>query len=220
MSATLLVVEDEAPVRELLGFHLEQAGFRVRLAPDAEVAWPLLAGSDLVVLDRMLPGASGLELLRRLRASDFDRLPVLLLTARGSELDRVEGLESGADDYVVKPFSSAELVARVRALLRRASPRGELHAGEAVIDEEGGRVLVGAQEVPLTRREFELLAFLARHPGRIFARGELLDRVWGHAFVGTERTVDQHVAQLRSRLGGEVIETVRGRGYRVPADDD
>jgi DNA-binding response OmpR family regulator len=215
MSATILVVEDEPAVRELVVFHLERAGFTVRAAADAERARPMLPGSDLLVLDRMLPGEGGLELLRRLRAGNRPGLPVLMLTARGTEVDRVEGLDAGADDYLVKPFSSAELVARVRALLRRARPARVHRHGRLSVDEESGTVELAGTDVPLTRREFELLAFLVASPGRIFSRRELLDRVWGEEFLGTERTVDQHVAQLRSRLGGDLIETVRGRGYRL-----
>jgi DNA-binding response OmpR family regulator len=219
MPATILVVEDEPAVRELVVFHLERAGFEVHAAADAEQAWPRLAESDLVVLDRMLPGASGLDLLRRMRSGDRPGTPVLMLTARGSELDRVEGLDAGADDYLVKPFSSAELVARVKALLRRALRATVHRLGRLTVDEESGTVTLAGAEVQLTRREFELLAFLLASRGRIFSRRELLDRVWGEEFLGTERTVDQHVAQLRSRLGDDLIETVRGRGYRLAGGD-
>jgi DNA-binding response OmpR family regulator len=138
-----------------------------------------------------------------------------MLTARASEFDRVEGLEAGADDYLVKPFSAAELVARVRALLRRVRPQRRFAVGSLSVDVDAARVAIAGAAVELTRREFELVAFLAGHPGRVFTRAELLDRVWGHDFVGTERTVDQHVAQVRARLGAERIETVRGRGYRL-----
>jgi DNA-binding response OmpR family regulator len=164
----------------------------------------------------MLPDESGDDLLRRLRADpDMAWLPVLMLTARASEVDRVGGLEAGADDYLVKPFSTPELVARLRALLRRAPDRRRARVGDLVIDVEAARVQKAGRDVDLTRREFELIAFLAAHPGRVFGRGELLDRVWGEDFLGTERTVDQHVAQLRQRVGEGVIETVRGRGYRL-----
>ena len=211
----MLVIEDEASVLELVALHLRQAGFRVREAATAGEGWRALAGSDAVVLDRMLPDESGDAFLRRLRASPSDAdLPVLMLTARASEADRVGGLEAGADDYLVKPFSAPELVARVRALLRRVPPRSVLRLGDLVVDHDAAEVRRGGEPVDLTRREFELLAFLAAHPGRVFSRGELLDRVWGEAFLGTERTVDQHVAQLRSRLGDDLIDTVRGRGYR------
>ena len=216
-SGTVLVVEDDATVRELVGFHLSRAGFDVVEAADASTAWQRLEGIDAVVLDRMLPDLSGVAWLRRLRAGPRAALPVLMLTARASEVDRVEGLEAGADDYLVKPFSAAELVARVRALLRRVRPAQRLTFGDLSVDLEGARVVVAGRELGLTRREYELLACLASHPGRAFTRTELLDRVWGEDFVGTERTVDQHVAQLRARLGAERIETVRGRGYRFVA---
>jgi DNA-binding response OmpR family regulator len=215
VSARILVVEDEPAVRDLVVFHLRRSGFSVAASEDAESAWGRLEECDLLVLDRVLPGASGIDLLRRLRRADRAGLPVLLLTARGSELDRVEGLEAGADDYLVKPFSAAELVARVRALLRRAAPARVHQLGEIRVDEERGRVNRLGSEVQLTRREFELLLFLISNRGRVFGRAELLDRVWGADFVGSERTVDQHVAQLRSRLGRGLIETVRGRGYRL-----
>ena len=217
----MLVVEDDAAVRELVALHLRRAGFVVRTAPDATEGWRALNEADLVVLDRMLPDESGDAFLRRLRAGrDAPELPVLMLTARASEVDRVEGLEAGADDYLVKPFSAPELVARVRALLRRVPSRRARVIGDLEVDVEAGRVRRAGREIDLTRREFELIAFLAAHPGRVFARGELLDRVWGEDFLGTERTVDQHVAQLRQRLGDGLIDTVRGRGYRLaPADD-
>ena len=215
--ATILLVEDEETVRDVVSFHLESAGFTVLQAGDAQQAREQLEGADLLVLDRMLPGTSGMELLAELRR-DGD-MPVLLLTALGTEVDRVEGLEAGADDYLVKPFSAAELVARVRALLRRTRTPARLQVGEVLIDEEAGRVQVAGEDVDLTRREFDLLVCLAKSPGRVFSRAELLDRVWGEGFAGTERTVDQHVAQLRTRLGPAVIETVRGRGYRLPGEE-
>jgi len=214
-TATVLLVEDDDTVRELVAHHLSRSGFHVIEAPDAETAWRELERVDAVVLDWMLPGESGLQWLQRLRARRGHALPVLLLTARAREVDRVEGLEVGADDYLVKPFGAAELVARVRALLRRAPPRGTLRVGSLAVDTARAKVALGGCEVELTRREYELLAFFAGHPGRVFSRAELLDRVWGEDFVGTERTVDQHVAQLRARLGAELIETVRGRGYRL-----
>ncbi len=213
----VLVVEDDASVRELVVFHLSRAGFVVREAVDAEAAGRLVDGVDVVVLDAMLPGLSGLAWLRGLRAGALAELPVLMLTARASEFDRVEGLEAGADDYLVKPFSAAELVARLRALLRRVRPADRFVVGDLTVDVAAARVSVAGRDVDLTRREFDLIACLAAHPDRAFARGELLDRVWGEDYVGTERTVDQHVAQLRAILGADRIETVRGRGYRFVA---
>ncbi|MDZ7707299.1 MAG: response regulator transcription factor [Trueperaceae bacterium] len=217
---TVLVVEDDPAVRELVALHLARAGFIVHEAADGGEGWARLALADVVVLDRMLPDESGDAWLRRLRADpDHVRLPVLMLTARASEVDRVGGLEAGADDYLVKPFSAPELVARLRALLRRVPSRRRSTVGGLVVDIEEARVTHEGTEVELTRREFELIAYLAAHPGRVFARSELLDRVWGEDYLGTERTVDQHVAQLRQRLGDELIETVRGRGYRLAQRD-
>lgn len=216
MSARVLLVEDELGVRELLAFHLSQAGFRVTEAGSVSEAQQLVNSADVLVLDWMLPSGSGIEWLRRLRAQpQGERLPVLMLTARASEMDKVSGLEAGADDYLAKPFSAAELVARLRALLRRVQTGSLQQVGHLVVDDLQGSASFHDEPLQLTRREFELLAFLAAHPGRIFSRMELLDRVWGEDFLGTERTVDQHIAQLRSLIGAGYIETVRGRGYRL-----
>lgn len=215
MSARLLLVEDDPTVSELVAHHLTTAGFQVTQAGSAEEAWDHLPVADLVVLDWMLPGESGLRFLLRLRAGPQARLPVLMLTARAQEAARVEGLEKGADDYLTKPFSAAELVARVRALLRRARPPERATAGPLRVDLARAQAAWRGRPISLTRREFELLAFLASNQGRVFSRTELLDRVWGAEFFGTERTVDQHVAQLRAALAPAVIETVRGRGYRL-----
>ncbi|MFC4454352.1 response regulator transcription factor [Deinococcus sonorensis] len=219
----VVVVEDEGTVREVLRFHLERAGLRVSAFETASPAWDTLPGADLLVLDWMLPGESGLQLLRRLRQDpERRRLPVLMLTARAAEAERVEGLESGADDYLTKPFSAAELVARVRALLRRtqADVPTQLSNGPLQIDLSAAEARLGAVRLNLTRREFDLLAFLTQHAGRVYARTELLDRVWGADFLGGERTVDQHITQLRSHLSDDpaqptFLETVRGKGYRM-----
>lgn len=212
----VLVVEDDESVRELVSFHLRRAGFDPLEAADAETAWDALPDADAVVLDRMLPGESGDALLRRVRSdAELAALPVLMLTARAGEADRVGGLDAGADDYITKPFSAAELVARLRAVLRRLAPPSSLEVGDLRIDMEAAEVTRGGGRIELTRREFDLLAFLAANPGRVFTRAELLDKVWGLDFEGGERTVDQHVAQLRSRLGEWLVETVRGRGYRI-----
>ena len=211
----VLVVEDDPTVRELVSFHLGRAGFHVIEAPDAGSAWGAVESVDLLVLDWMLPDESGLSFLDRVRGTRASMaLPVLMLTARATEIDRVEGLESGADDYMVKPFSVAELVARVRALLRRTQPANKVEIAGLLIDGLKAQVNLHGDPIVLTRREFELIHFLAAHPRRVFSRSELLDRVWGEDFFGTERTVDQHVAQLRSSLKDGFIETVRGRGYR------
>jgi DNA-binding response OmpR family regulator len=166
------------------------------------------------VLDWMLPDEPGVRLLARARAG-ADDTPVLMLTAKAREADRVEGLEVGADDYLVKPFSHAELVARLRALLRRSGVRRARALGDLEVDDDAGEARLRGERLDLTRREFELLACLVANAGRVLSRGELLDKVWGVEFSGTERTVDQHVAQLRARLGPGWIETVRGRGYRM-----
>lgn len=213
--AKVLLVEDDPTVSELVTFHLERAGFEVVAAGSAESAWPHVPVADLVLLDWMLPGESGLELLVRLRSGPHAEKPVLMLTARAQEAARVEGLERGADDYLTKPFSAAELVARARALLRRVRLPERVSTGPLTVDMDRAEVVWRGQQVGLTRREFELLAFLVRNPSRVFSRSELLDKVWGEEFFGTERTVDQHVAQLRSVLDPAVIETVRGRGYSL-----
>ena len=219
----VVVIEDEGTVRDVVRFHLERAGLRVSAYDTVPAAQEALAGADALVLDWMLPGESGLTFLRRLRSDPaLRRLPVLMLTARAAEAERVEGLESGADDYLTKPFSAAELVARVRALLRRSLPDvpPQLSHGPLVLDLGAADARLSGQSLPLTRREFDLLAFLAAHTGRVYSRSELLDRVWGPDFLGGERTVDQHVTQLRAHLGDDptrprFLETVRGKGYRM-----
>jgi len=215
-NGSVLVVEDDPAVRELVSLHLSRAGFDIEEASTAARAWEIVHRVDMIVLDRMLPDESGDAFLSRLRAMpEYADVPVLMLTARASEVDRVEGLDAGADDYLVKPFSAHELAARLRALLRRVPNRSRISVGDVVVDVDAARVLKSGEDVVLTRREFELVAYLAANPGRVFSRTELLDRVWGEDFLGTERTVDQHVAQLRQRLGDDLIETVRGRGYRL-----
>jgi two-component system, OmpR family, response regulator RegX3 len=226
MAATVLLVEDETGVREAVRFHLERSGYTVRAHATALGAWDNLSGTDVVVLDWMLPDEAGISWLRRLRESNFAGLPVLMLTARASEVDRVEGLDAGADDYLTKPFSAAELAARVRALLRRSQgerQRGVLRVGQLELNLDAGTALFAKQDLNLTRREFDLLGFLAAHPGRVYSRQELLDKVWGVDFIGGERTVDQHITQLRAHLGDEpsepaYLETVRGKGYRMRAE--
>ncbi len=219
----VVVIEDEGTVRDVLRFHLERAGLRVTALDATNGALDVLAGADALVLDWMLPGESGLSFLRRLRDdAELRRLPVLMLTARAAEAERVEGLESGADDYLTKPFSAAELVARVRALLRRAAPDAPqvLSNGPLVVDVAAAEARMSGRRLNLTRREFDLLAFLLQHAGRVYSRTELLDRVWGADFLGGERTVDQHVTQLRAHLADDpgrpgFLETVRGKGYRM-----
>lgn len=219
----VVVIEDEGTVREVVRFHLERAGLRVSAFETTGAAQGTLSSADALVLDWMLPGESGLGFLRRLRGDpELRRLPVLMLTARAAEAERVEGLESGADDYLTKPFSAAELVARVRALLRRSLPDApqQLSNGPLGMDLAAADARLSGTRLNLTRREFDLLAFLTRNAGRVYSRGELLDRVWGADFLGGERTVDQHITQLRAHLGDDparprFLETVRGKGYRM-----
>ena len=225
MGELVMVIEDEREIRDLLRYNLERAGFRVAAAADGEDGLKQLfaARADAVVLDLMLPGRNGLEVLREVRAEPLTRdLPVLVLTARGAEMDKLLGFEHGADDYVTKPFSPRELTARLQALLRRAR-----HAhGPAVLEHAGLRVDPGARaasvdgrRLELTPREFDLLAFLARQPGRVATRDELLRKVWGYDYLGETRTVDVHVRRLRMKLGARhaLIETVTGTGYRFAA---
>jgi DNA-binding response OmpR family regulator len=222
---SVLVVDDEPTIAEVVSRYLERAGYSTRVAADGLQAIEAAAAQrpDLVVLDLMLPGVDGLEVMRRLRAQDRDRIAVILLTAKGEESDRVIGLRLGADDYVVKPFSPAELVARVDAVLRRidTSPvaAAPIELGDMTIDPAGRRVFVKGAEVQLTQREFDVLLFLARHPGRAFSRNELMDAVWQYSFYSDTSTVSVHIRRLRSKIEADPsqprhIETVWGVGYR------
>ncbi|HEX8354144.1 MAG TPA: response regulator transcription factor, partial [Pyrinomonadaceae bacterium] len=223
MMKPVLIVEDDPDIAEGLRYNLEREGLRALVAETGERALALaLAPGDppsLVLLDLMLPGMSGTELCRRLRREPATRrTPVIILTARGSESERVAGLELGADDYVTKPFSVRELVARVRAVLRRSddsAPAGYEDA-RLRVDFDDMQVACDGGEVRLTRKEFALLAALARRPGRVAARTQLLDEVWGQQYYGDTRTLDVHIRRLRSKLGGcgDSIETVIGVGYR------
>ena len=222
MSQTILVVEDEKDIVELIRLSLSQAGFRVVTALNGQQAMELAQRErpDLIVLDLMLPVIPGTEVARLLRQDEKTRaIPILMLTARGSEVDRIVGLELGADDYVVKPFSPRELVLRVQAILRReVRDEGErrLVFGPLVIDLGQHLVQLEGHEVPLTSTEFKLLHRLARRPGRAFARDQLLSEVWGYSGDLETRTVDTHMKRLRAKLGavGGWIRTVRGHGYR------
>jgi two-component system phosphate regulon response regulator PhoB len=219
----ILVVEDESALSLLLTYNLESEGYAVARAERGDDAEVMLAemAPDLVILDWMLPGVSGFELCRRMRARDATRdLPVIMLTARGEESERVRGLSIGADDYVVKPFSVPELMARVRSLLRRARPEriaGRLQAGELMLDRTARRVRRGERDIHLGPTEFRLLEHLMEKPGRVFSRAQLLDSVWGDAAEIDERTVDVHVGRLRKAIvrGRErdPLRTVRGAGY-------
>ena len=228
MAHTVLVVDDEATVRETVARQLERDGHRVITAADGSEALTLFRAErpDAVILDLMLPELSGIEFTRIVRAESD--VPILMLTARDSEIDKVVGLELGADDYVTKPFSLRELQARVRALLRRreAVPPSEsgdqgrslVAVGRVTVDLAGHRLLRDGQPVPIKPKAFELLAFLLRNPGQVFTRQQLLERVWGTDYPGETRTVDVHVHWLRSEIEPEpgtprLIETVRGVGY-------
>jgi two-component system, OmpR family, response regulator ResD len=223
--AKVLVVDDEPTIAEVVARYLERGGYQSRVASSGEAALGLAAGErpDVVVLDLMLPDMDGLEVMRRLRQLDRKRMAIILLTARGEESDRVVGLRLGADDYVVKPFSPAELVARVDAVLRRIEPSAEfeppLRFGELEIDPGGRRVRRDGDRVELTQREFDLLLFMARHPGQAFTREQLMDRVWQYSFYADTSTVTVHIRRLRAKLERDpaqprYIETVWGVGYR------
>jgi two-component system, OmpR family, response regulator ResD len=225
---SVLVVDDEPMIAEVVARYLERAGYETSIAADGPSAVAAAASSrpDLVVLDIMLPGLDGLEVMRRLQADAEDRIPVILLTAKGEESDRLVGLRQGADDYVVKPFSPRELVARVDAVMRRTSAAEEaeerLDIGALQIDPAGRKASVGGRDVDLTAREFDLLLFLARNPGRVFSRDQLMERVWDIAYPGDTTTVTVHVRRLRAKIEADAsrpewIETVWGVGYRFRA---
>jgi two-component system, OmpR family, phosphate regulon response regulator PhoB len=223
MSTRILVVDDEPDIRELVRFNLAQAGFDVRVAATGQEALAELARErpELVVLDLLLPDLTGSEICRRIRANtDTAKLPVIMLTARSEEVDRVVGFELGADDYVTKPFSPRELVLRVQAVLRRSRGEGEagnnLVRGVLELDPERHRCRVSGQEVELTAKEFGLLEALMRRPGRVLSREKLLTDVWGDDISVTLRTIDTHMKRLREKLGdaSALIDTVRGVGYR------
>jgi two-component system phosphate regulon response regulator PhoB len=219
----ILIVEDEADLALLIGYNLEAEGYVVESVARGDEAELRLAESapDLVILDWMLPGVSGIEICRRLRARDATRtLPIIMVTARREEAERVRGLAMGADDYVVKPFSVPELMARVRALLRRSRPEriGErLYAGDLDLDRITRRVRRGERNIHLGPTDFRLLEYLLEKPGRVFSRAQLLDLVWGRSAEVDERTVDVHIGRLRKRLSKgrepDPIRTVRGAGY-------
>ncbi len=223
MRPRVLIVEDEEPLMLLLRYNLEAEGYEVDSVSRGDEAEIRLREQmpDIVLLDWMLPGLSGIELCRRIRArTDTERLPVIMLTARGEEGDRIRGLSTGADDYIVKPFSVPELLARVRALLRRAKPAHIatlLRAGDIELDRETHRVRRSGQELHLGPTEFRLLEFLMQSPGRVFSREHLLNAVWGHDVYIDERTVDVHVGRLRKAINlprrPDPIRTVRGAGY-------
>lgn len=222
----VLVIEDERDLAELLAYNLEKEGY-TSLTASAGIEGLEIARRelpDLILLDLMLPGMMGTEVCSSLRQSEKTRsIPVLMLTARGDEIDRVVGFEVGADDYIVKPFSMRELMLRIRAILRRsgsdapASAERQIKAGAIQIDCSSHKVTVSGQEIELTSTEYKLLLYLAEHNGRVMPRELLLQDVWGYNFVGDTRTVDTHVTRLRNKLGeaGDIIKTVRGFGYKI-----
>jgi two-component system phosphate regulon response regulator PhoB len=220
----ILIVEDEKPIREMIAFGLRRAGFDVLEAEDCKAARARIADRrpDLLLVDWMLPDMSGLELTRALKRDKETRdVPVIMLTARAEEQDKVSGLEGGADDYVTKPFSPRELVARIQAVLRRASPGSAdeiVNLGGLSLDSAGHRVTAGERTVQLGPTEYRLLSFFMTHPERVYTRNQLLDRVWGGNVYVEERTVDVHIRRLRKALGDvgceKLVQTVRGAGYR------
>jgi DNA-binding response OmpR family regulator len=229
---TILVVDDESTIREVVRRYLEHDGFDVREAADGESALAAVERQppDLIVLDLMLPGIDGLSLTRRLRRDGF-AVPIVMLTARGQTSDRILGLDQGADDYVVKPFSPQEIVSRVRAVLRRTTepeagdgaPPPPLDSGRLHLDPAARRVTVGGAPVTLAAREFDLLWFLASHPDQVFSRDQLLDHVWGYDFYGDPSTVTVHIRRLREKIEADpaspqTLVTVWGVGYRFQGD--
>lgn len=221
----ILVVEDEDAIREMLTIALDQAGFTVTAAQDAGEAQRKLAidPPDIILLDWMLPGVSGVEWARRLKKEDaYKEIPIILVTARGEEEDKVRGLEVGADDYVTKPFSPRELTARINAVLRRSGKIGEaaarIVAGNVVLDADRHRLSIDEIPVELSPTEFRLMKFFMTHPDKVYSRSQLLDQVWGRSVYIEERTVDVHIRRLRKVLAGfgreDLVQTVRGFGYR------
>jgi two-component system phosphate regulon response regulator PhoB len=227
MAAKILTVEDDAAVREVLGMTLRRGGFQVMEAEDAEQARGIILNDapDLILLDWMLPGMNGIELARSLKRDSQQRaMPIIMLTARGEEEDRVRGLDVGADDYITKPFSPRELLARIKAVLRRAAPAASEDAVEVEglrLDPVSHRVTVGDASLEVGPTEFRLLHFFMTHPERVFSRGQLLDNVWGTNVYVEERTVDVHIRRLRKSLGpsghDRLVQTVRSAGYRFSA---
>ena len=232
MVKKILIVEDESDLIKLLKYNLEKEGFRVSYATDGSIALAEVRRDppDLVILDLMLPGLDGLEVCRQLRRSDkFARIPVLMLSARSEEADRIVGLELGADDYVTKPFSMREVVARVRALLRRNEQAGpqksKLQRGEIMIDPMAHSVMVSGRTVELSALEFRLLHYLASHPGMVFSRDQLLDSVWGNDRTVTPRSVDVYIRRVREKIENQpqqpiYVQTVHGVGYRFALNGD
>ncbi len=223
MDKTILVVEDDRDISGLIGWHLKAEGFRAVMEADGQKGLDaaLREKPDLIILDLMLPGIDGLEICKRLKKNrDTEHIPVIMLTARGEEIDRIVGFELGADDYMVKPFSPRELLLRIRAVLRRADPEAEkssvIRHGRLSVDPDKHTASIDEIPLELTVTEFNLLLELLKNAGRVRSRDQLLDRVWGYRFEGYHRTVDTHIRRLRQKLGplADDVETVRGIGYR------
>jgi len=226
MTGTILIVDDEVSIRELVKFNLQKEGYHILQAEDGMAALELAKSEkpDLVVLDLMLPGIDGLEVCRNLKNQhNTAGIPIIMLTAKDEEIDKIIGLELGADDYLTKPFSPRELVARVKAVLRRShkesSPTGELVVGKLKINFSRYEAYLGKDKLELTPKEYELLKLFITNIGRVYTREQLLEKVWGYEYFGDTRTVDVHVRHLRAKLAqerdiAEAIETVRGVGYR------
>ena len=235
MKKKILVIEDEANIRELVMYNLKANGYDAIEAEDgiSGITLAYKENPDLILLDIMLPGKDGYEICRELRSEGIE-IPIIMLTAKSEEVDKVLGLEFGADDYIAKPFGIRELLARIKAVLRRVDMNGtplgdsgeseenaeSITAGDIVIDQSRHEVTVQGTIIDLTYKEYELLSFLAKHRGRVYSRDELLDKVWGIDYVGETRTVDVHIRHLRQKLGenqngDDYIETIRGRGYKL-----
>ncbi len=224
MSRTILLVEDEAPIRDMLSFVLEQAGFTVDEAEDFDVGLEKIREPypDLILLDWMLPGGSGVQLAKKLKQHEFAKdIPLIMLTARGEEDDKIRGLEAGADDYVTKPFSPKELVARIKAVMRRVTPTSKeepIAFNGLVLEPVSHRVTSNEEAVDMGPTEFKLLHFFMSHPERVYSREQLLDNVWGTNVYVEDRTVDVHIRRLRKAISANghdgMIQTVRGSGYR------
>ncbi len=227
MQKRILIVEDEIAIRDMIGVAINRGGMLADFAPDVRAASEAIANHipDLIILDWMLPGISGIEYARRLRREELSReIPIIMLTARGEEDDRVSGLDAGVDDYVVKPFSVRELMARVKAVLRRSSAdteTGNVELGGLRIDGAAHRVFADGEAVAVGPTEYRLLHFFMTHPDRVYARDQLLDHVWGGSVYVEERTVDVHIRRLRKTLEpyakDDMVQTVRGSGYRFSA---
>lgn len=221
-------VEDDASIRDIELYVLNSAGFETKGFEDGTAFWKALQQErpELVVLDLMLPGIDGIELLKRMKASmEYEKIPVILATAKGEEYDRIKGLDLGADDYIVKPFSMMEMVSRVRAVLRRSRPKPEsklLKVGGLVVNLEERTMMIDGERIQLTFKEFELLSTFLSHPGMVFTREQLFSQIWKTEYMGDSRTLDSHIRTLRRKLGdyGRMIETVRNVGYRLEVSYD